>query len=213
MASLPVGAGEPSGDRRGDAHARFALQVGLMLILIGEIRRWERVPAMTDTTLLAVPGGRRRGADLAGLGPGADVAGPALCSMAAHPGGVRRAAYPSSELERKSASLFQRATTSLSESGHGLLLLFPARRDPRPARPQPWGTPVVTAEMEFDRPGGESDPRGGPAPRPPSRLAPPASPAAARPGLPPLGGPSLGGVVRPAPLQDPRVPAGCHDTC
>jgi hypothetical protein len=59
------------------------------------------------------------------------------------------AAHPSSALERRIAHFFLRYNDLVNQ---GYSYKFYARLDTTtdPAHPRPWGTPVVTAEMEFD---------------------------------------------------------------
>src|SRR4051794_4274881 len=147
---LPVGAGEPSGDRRS---AR---------------RRADRTPGRTDrgnTAMGRVPAmtnhdsSRPRPAAV-GVGRTWPAWAQVLMSLAllAHMGAILAAAlgaYPSSELERRSASLFK-GYYELTNQGYGYRYYSRLDATLDPQRPQPWGTPVVTAELEFDRPGGET---------------------------------------------------------
>jgi hypothetical protein len=66
------------------------------------------------------------------------------------------AVNPSSEVERWAAGLFARYY-ELVNQGYGHR--YYSRLDTTADRhdPRPWATPVVTAEMEFDRPGGGKD--------------------------------------------------------
>jgi hypothetical protein len=60
---------------------------------------------------------------------------------------------PSSEVERRAAEFFRRYYELINQGyGHRYYSRLDTTIDPH--NPHPWGTPVVTAEMEFDRPEG-----------------------------------------------------------
>jgi hypothetical protein len=63
------------------------------------------------------------------------------------------AVSPSSEIERRAVEPFRRYYELINQGyGYRYYSRLDATIDPH--RPRPWGTPVVTAEMEFERPEG-----------------------------------------------------------
>lgn len=65
------------------------------------------------------------------------------------------AVHPSSDVERRSANLF-RGYYELINQGYGHRYYSRLDTTVDPHQPRPWGTPVVIAEMEFDRPPDEA---------------------------------------------------------
>ena len=63
------------------------------------------------------------------------------------------AVSPSSEIERRAVGPFRRYYELINQ-GYGYRYYSRLDATVDPHQPRPWGTPVVTAEMEFDRPGG-----------------------------------------------------------
>ena len=64
------------------------------------------------------------------------------------------AVSPSSEIERRAVEPFRRYYELINQ-GYGYRYYSRLDATVDPHRPRPWGTPVVTAEMEFERPEGE----------------------------------------------------------
>jgi hypothetical protein len=63
------------------------------------------------------------------------------------------AVSPSSEIERRAVEPFRRYYELINQ-GYGYRYYSRLDATVDPHRPRPWGTPVVTAEMEFERPEG-----------------------------------------------------------
>lgn len=63
------------------------------------------------------------------------------------------AVSPSSEIERRAARPFMRYYELINQ-GYGYRYYSRLDGTVDPHDPRPWGTPIVTAEMEFERPGG-----------------------------------------------------------
>ncbi len=64
------------------------------------------------------------------------------------------AVAPSSEIERRAVGPFRRYYELINQ-GYGYRYYSRLDATVDPDHPRPWGTPVVTAEMEFERPGGQ----------------------------------------------------------
>ncbi len=63
------------------------------------------------------------------------------------------ASHPSSELERAAVPFFKRYF-AVTNQGYGYRYYARLDTTADPHHPRPWGTPVVTADLEFDRPDG-----------------------------------------------------------
>src|SRR5919107_1901185 len=63
------------------------------------------------------------------------------------------AVSPSSEVERRAVEPFRRYYELINQ-GYGYRYYSRLDATVDPHRPRPWGTPVMTAEMEFERPEG-----------------------------------------------------------